>query len=510
MTAQVERFAGRTLAGFAVVSAGGVVFALLALLVRTHFGPMYTLDQGIAVGLNHAVAHHPLIVRILAAVTKLGGRQQLIGIVAVVVTGLLIRRQYRLALYLVVTGLGAIILDPALKLIVGRLRPVVPDPVAHGGGDSFPSGHSLSSFIVYGALLLIFLPVIRRRWRPFAIALVALLIVAVGLTRIALGVHFVSDVVGAWCLGVAWLGITGYAFQLWRQETGREPVSPDEGLEPEARSQIRPGQVPANDDRRRRALAAELLVGFVLIYGALFGLGLLVTKTHITDHLGDVSVNRWFAAHRTPRQNGISDFWSAAGNTHAMLAVGLVVTPILLFWTRTWRSVAFMLALMFGELALFLGTAAVTQRPRPAVPHLEGHLPTSAFPSGHLAATICLYTGFLLLVWPRTQAWWRWIFVVAAVVMPVGVGWSRLYRGMHHPWDLVGSLILAGGWLTVCYLVIRPNANQPQAAVAAEVERVRSEHVANESAQPTGARRTEPRRPAGESRPAPPATPARR
>jgi undecaprenyl-diphosphatase len=492
MTSQAGRFAGRSLAGFAVVGAGGVVFALLLLLVRVHFGPLYRVDQGTAVGLNHAVAGHPAIVRVLTVVTRLGARQQLIGIVAVVAVGLLIRRQYRLALYLVVTGLGAVILDPTLKVIVGRLRPVVPDPIAHGGGDSFPSGHSLSSFVVYGALLLIFLPVIKRRWRPFAIALVAVLIVAVGLTRIALGVHFVSDVVGAWCLGVAWLGVTGYAFQLWRRETGRPPVSPDEGLEPEARSRIRPGQVPVHDGRRRGALVAELLVGFVLVYGALFALGLLVTKTHVTDHLGDISVNRWFAAHRTPRLNRLSDVLATAGNTHAILAVGLVVTPILLFWTRTWRSVAFMLTLMFGELALFLGTAAVIQRPRPAVPHLEGHLPTSAFPSGHLAATICLYTGFLLLVWPRTGAWWRWLFLIAAVAMPVGVGWARLYRGMHHPWDLVGSAVLAAGWLTVCYLVIRPNANQPRAAAVAAVE----EQAGDAAAKAEPAAPTEPTEPA--------------
>jgi undecaprenyl-diphosphatase len=438
---------------------------------------MFRVDQGIAVSLNHAVAGHPTLVKILSTVTQLGGRWQLVAIVLIAVAGLLIRRQPRLALYLVITGIGEVILDPALKAIIGRIRPIVPDPIAHGGGNSFPSGHSLGSFVVYGALLLVFLPVIQRRWRPFAIALAALVIVAVGLSRIALGVHFVSDVLGAWFLGVAWLGVTGYAFQLWRQESGKPATELQEGLEPEAREQIRPGQAPASYQRGRGALAAMLLVGLVLVYGALFGLGMLVTKTHFSDHLGDISVNRWFAAHRTPSQNRISDFWSTAGNTHAILAVGLLVTPILLFWTRTWRSVVFMLTLMFGELALFLGAAAVTGRPRPDVPHLEGHLPTSAYPSGHFAATMCLYVGFLLLVWPRTHAWWRWVFVVAAVVMPVGVAWSRLYRGMHHPWDLVGSVVLAAGWITVCYLVIRPNANQRRAAAAARSDESRVPHL---------------------------------
>ncbi len=92
MTNRAGRFAGRSLAGFAIVGAGGVVFAFLALLVRIHFGPMYTVDQGVAVRLNHAVAGHPLVVRILTMVTQLGARQLLIWLVAVAVLGLLIRR----------------------------------------------------------------------------------------------------------------------------------------------------------------------------------------------------------------------------------------------------------------------------------------------------------------------------------------------------------------------------------------------------------------------------------
>ena len=237
-----------------MVRAGGVVFALLALLVRVHFGPMFHLDQDVAVGLNHAVAGHPLVVKILDTITQLGARTQLIAFVLVAVVGLLIRRQPRLALYLVVTGIGEVVLDPALKLIIGRIRPIVPDPIAHGGGNSFPSGHSLGSFVVYGALLLVFLPVIRRRWRPVAIALAALLIVAVGFSRIALGVHFVSDVLGAWFLGVAWLGVTGYAFQLWRRESGGPETELQRG--PRTRSAARTAARPG-PGRRPAAAAAR-------------------------------------------------------------------------------------------------------------------------------------------------------------------------------------------------------------------------------------------------------------
>ncbi len=51
-------------------------------------------------------------------------------------------RRWRLAVYLLITGAGALVLDPVLKSLIGRLRPVVAHPIAHGTGDSFPSGHS--------------------------------------------------------------------------------------------------------------------------------------------------------------------------------------------------------------------------------------------------------------------------------------------------------------------------------------------------------------------------------
>src|SRR5262249_25316911 len=88
------------------------------------------------------------------------------------------------------------------------------------------------------------------------------------------------------------------------------------------------------------------------------------------------------------------------------------------------------------------------------------HLPTSSYPSGHLAATVCLYTGIAVIVLARTDRWWRWLFVAMAVLMPVLVALSRMYRGMHHPTDLVGSLVLAFGWLAVTIAAVRPNAER--------------------------------------------------
>ena len=134
---------------------------------------------------------------------------------------LAIRRRWRLAVYLLVAGAGALTLDPVLKSLVGRLRPVVAHPVAYGNGDSFPSGHALGSIVCYGALFLVFLPATRGRWRRLFTVAIVTLIAAIGISRLLLGVHYLSDVLGAWALGITWLGVTAFAFELSRRPPGR-------------------------------------------------------------------------------------------------------------------------------------------------------------------------------------------------------------------------------------------------------------------------------------------------
>jgi undecaprenyl-diphosphatase len=207
-----------------------------------------------------------------------------------------------------------------------------------------------------------------------------------------------------------------------------------------------------------------VLTGWVLVFGLLFGFGMLVSY-----HLGgtfadslDTAVPKWFEAHRTPVLDDVSFGWSKAGDTHAILLVSMIFCPLILAVWRRWRPVLFVALTMFGELTLFLALSAAVRRPRPEVAQLDGHLPTSSFPSGHIAATMCLYTAIALLVMPRTDRWWRWLTIVLAVVMPLGVAVSRMYRGMHHPTDVVGALLLTASWLGVLYWVIRPNEDLRQ------------------------------------------------
>ena len=176
--------------------------------------------------------------------------------------------------------------------------------------------------------------------------------------------------------------------------------------------------------------------------------------------LGDRTIPHWFAARRTPGLTHWSEIFSTLGATQAILIVALATCVVFLAVTRRWRPVVFVATVMAGELGAFLVAAAVVHRPRPDVTQLDRHLPTSAYPSGHEAATCCLYVAIAILVIGHARGWWRWLFLVPAIAMPVLVALSRMYRGEHHPTDILGSLVFAALWLTATALLIKPSADR--------------------------------------------------
>jgi undecaprenyl-diphosphatase len=260
-----------------------------------------------------------------------------------------------------------------------------------------------------------------------------------------------------------WLGITAFAFELSHQATGAPVTDPvTEGLEPEARADLKPAE-PETTMRHDRArsygrIAAGVVVIWVLIVGALTGIGKLIMITHNANGnlLGDHTIPHWFAAHRTPTLNHWSLIASNLGATQDILIVSAATCVVFLTVTRRWRPVIFLAVVMLGELAAFLTIAAMVKRPRPDVSHLDSKLPTSAFPSGHMAATTCLYVGIAILVIGCARGWWRYLFLIPAIVMPVMIAVARMYRGEHHPTDILGSLLFAAFWLTATTMLIKP------------------------------------------------------
>ena len=210
-----------------------VPFGLLIEQVKNH-GALVRMDTAAARDLHGWVRGSPGLVTGLEILTFFGTPLWFYVIVTLAAAVVWRRGRGRLALFLVVTTLGGGLLDTAVKLAVNRSRPSLVDPVATAHGKSFPSGHAMSSTIGYGALLLVFLPVIAPRLRRLVVAGFVLLVAAIGFSRLALGVHYITDVVGGYVLGLAWLAASTAAFSTWRVERGRPPVEPAEGLEPEA------------------------------------------------------------------------------------------------------------------------------------------------------------------------------------------------------------------------------------------------------------------------------------
>jgi undecaprenyl-diphosphatase len=105
-----------------------------------------------------------------------------------------------------------------VKAAVHRTRPVLADPVAHENGTSFPSGHAQAAVVGYAVLLLVFLPILHGALRIITIGVAVLMVLGIGLSRVALGVHDVSDVLAGYVLGAAWVAAMIASFDVWRRQ----------------------------------------------------------------------------------------------------------------------------------------------------------------------------------------------------------------------------------------------------------------------------------------------------
>lgn len=203
-------------------------------------GPLTRYDRSVAENLHDVFRTHRWALPALELLSFLGKPIWFYLIVGAACAYLLWRGRRRLTAFLIATGLIGGAIDTAVKVIVSRDRPQLDEPFATAFGQSFPSGHAFTSTAVYGALLLAFMPVIPRRARSWAIGFYVALVCAIAFSRLALGVHFVTDVIGGILLGAAWLVASAGAFSIWRQERGRQPVEPKRGLEPEAKKDLAP------------------------------------------------------------------------------------------------------------------------------------------------------------------------------------------------------------------------------------------------------------------------------
>jgi membrane-associated phospholipid phosphatase len=190
------------------------VFACLAFIVAHDPGPT-AIDQSTAACLKQLRAEIPALVPVLTILTNLGDLSVLLCLGVVVCLFLAIRRQWLLlAAWMVAQASGAV-LNHFLKDWFERPRP--PDGVSHFAGFSFPSGHSMSAAIAYGMLIYLVMRGFRRGWqRLLLVGLLSLVILVIGFTRMFLGAHWGSDVLGGFAAGTGLVAVCATLVEMLR------------------------------------------------------------------------------------------------------------------------------------------------------------------------------------------------------------------------------------------------------------------------------------------------------
>lgn len=205
------------------------------------------------------------------------------------------------------------------------------------------------------------------------------------------------------------------------------------------------------------AFFVVMLGGLLVIAALSIVLGLLVTHVIETGRIGaaDERVNVWLAAHRTPTRTHASLIGSiVAGGVVLPIVAGVLALVAALF--RKWVLVAFFIFSLAVESATYRATTLVVHSHRPRVHRLEGLPVNASYPSGHTAASIAIYGGLALLITShfrnRTVRIVTWLLAVGMVAF---VATSRMYRGMHHPLDVLGGVVIGVAALAAMVVVSR-------------------------------------------------------
>jgi len=166
-------------------------------------------------------------VSVLRAFTEFGSSEWIGVVLFFVVLYFVWKKWWPSLVMLVVAVPGGMLLNELVKQLVHRHRPFVDGPFVDWSGYSFASGHTIGATLLYGQLLLFVLPVLKaRHWRLLCIFSASALVLLVGFSRIALGAHFLTDVLAAIFFGIIWLMLCMIAGKPMRRRAVPSPVMP--------------------------------------------------------------------------------------------------------------------------------------------------------------------------------------------------------------------------------------------------------------------------------------------
>ena len=200
----VAGLAARLGVGFGVIVAAALVFATLAEAVEAG-KVLGRLDHILSAAIGQGTPERAM--QVFAWLTHLGDPATLAIVGIVVAVALLAGSERTLAAGWIVAVAGNAALNPILKNVFERARPVHDQAVTFAAGWSFPSGHSSGSVVTYGMLAYVVIRTVPRPWHLPAMLVAATVAFVTGCSRIFLQVHYATDVVAGFASGAAWLAI---------------------------------------------------------------------------------------------------------------------------------------------------------------------------------------------------------------------------------------------------------------------------------------------------------------
>lgn len=186
-------------------------------------------------------------------------------------------------------------------------------------------------------------------------------------------------------------------------------------------------------------------------------LGLVYTGLLDDGPVGDADrrVSERLERNRTESWDTWSNVGSMLSDTLTKVALIAVVGGIMIVVWRRWHDGAFLALVVIVESSVFALSSLIVDRGRPPVERLDPIPPSGSFPSGHTAAAVSFYLGLYVVArWHTSNRTVRGTLLLIGVVVPVIVGTSRVYRGMHHVSDVVAGYALGLASLYVVHLAV--------------------------------------------------------
>ncbi|WP_406364713.1 diacylglycerol kinase family protein [Streptomyces sp. NBC_00645] len=223
--------------------------------------------------------------------------------------------------------------------------------------------------------------------------------------------------------------------------------------------------------------AARIAALTVCQAALMVGFGLLITgpARDLWPITAEDTVNEGLERVRTGTLTTLSSVASEAGNTLTVIAITLATCLGLLLIPRLpmWRQAIFLAVAVSLQSLVFLAITESVDRNRPDVDRLDASPPTSSYTSGHTGAATALYAGLAVLALSRIRGPWRRIVGGLLLLLPLLVGAARLYRGMHHPTDVLGGIANGGLSLLIVgrALLVEKSVTAPPSAGAVPAAR---------------------------------------